>query len=165
MSRVTEITPPISPLNKKVGRPRFVPTDEQRKIVEKAAGFGLPQDKICQLIISKRTGKPIDKKTLAEAFRAELDRGMASADYEVANALFSNALSGNVAAQIWWTKARMGWSETIIQKDSDEAEFDRMTEEELIKALEEQANSLGIHIKLSYDFPGAGESPVSSEDA
>jgi hypothetical protein len=40
-----------------------------------------------------------------------------------------------------------------------------MTEEELIKALEEQANSLGIHIKLSYDFTGAAESPVSSEDA
>jgi len=54
-----------------------VPTDEQRKIVEKAAGFGLPQEKICQLVISERTGKPVYKKTLAEAFRAELDRGMA----------------------------------------------------------------------------------------
>jgi hypothetical protein len=35
----------------------------------------LPHDKICQLIVSERTGKPIDAKTLRSAFRAELDRG------------------------------------------------------------------------------------------
>ena len=92
--------------------PKVEPTDEQRKIVAKAAGFGL-QDKICQLVISERTGRPIDKKILAAAFRA--DRGMALADYEVANALHTNALvHNNTAAQIWRTKARMGWSKTII---------------------------------------------------
>jgi hypothetical protein len=40
---------------------------------------------------------------------------MALADYEVANALHINAaVHNNTAAQIWWTKVRMGWSETII---------------------------------------------------
>jgi hypothetical protein len=62
--------------------PKFEPTDEQRKTVERAAGFGLPQDKICQLVVSDRTGRPIDER---KAFRAELDRGMALADYAVAN--------------------------------------------------------------------------------
>ena len=47
---------------------------------------------------------------------------------------------------------------------STSLKFDRKTDEELIKALEEQANRLGIDIKLSYDFPGADESPPSSED-
>jgi type IV secretory pathway ATPase VirB11/archaellum biosynthesis ATPase len=74
--------------------PRFVPTDEQRKIVEKAAGFGLPQEKICQLVISERTGKPVYKKTLAEAFRAELDRGMAVTYYNVAKLLYDQAVGG-----------------------------------------------------------------------
>jgi hypothetical protein len=36
-----------------------VSTPKEREIVEKAAGFGLPHDKICQLIVSERTGKPI----------------------------------------------------------------------------------------------------------
>jgi len=138
------------PLCKKAGMPRFGPTDEQRRIVEKASGFGLPQEKICQLIISERTGNPIDKKTLAEAFRAELDRGMALADYAVGNALYERAVGGNVTAQIWWTKARMGWKETQVIENK-KAHLDRMSAEDLAKAIEERANKLGIKIKLSID--------------
>jgi hypothetical protein len=66
-----------NPVNKKEragGMPTYVPTVKERKIVEKAAGFGLPHDKICQLIVSERTGKPIDPKTLREVFRVELER-------------------------------------------------------------------------------------------
>jgi len=44
--------------------PRFEPTDEQRQIVEKASGFGLPHADICQLVISSRTGRGIDRETL-----------------------------------------------------------------------------------------------------
>src|SRR6266566_7781036 len=39
--------------------PTCRPTRPPPKVVEKAAGFGLPHDKICQLIVSERTGKPI----------------------------------------------------------------------------------------------------------
>jgi len=46
------------------GMPKFEPTDEQRKTVERAAEFGLPQDKTCQLVVSDRTGRPIDDDTL-----------------------------------------------------------------------------------------------------
>src|SRR5215510_11959314 len=45
------------------GMPAYAPTAKERKIVEKAAGFGLPHDKICQLIVSERTGKPIGLNT------------------------------------------------------------------------------------------------------
>ena len=54
--------------------PTYAPTVKERKIIKKAAGFGLPHDKICQLIVSERTGKPIDPKTLREVFRVELER-------------------------------------------------------------------------------------------
>jgi hypothetical protein len=91
-----------NPVNKKEragGMPTYAPTVKERKIVEKAAGFGLPHDKICQLIVSERAGKPIDPKTLREVFRVELERGVAVADSEVANALYNNAVhSNNVAA-------------------------------------------------------------------
>jgi len=36
-----------------------------------------------------------------------------------------------------------------------EAQFERMSDEEIIKAIEERANKLGIKINLSYDF-GSG---------
>ena len=43
------------------------------------------------------------------------------ADLAVANALYNNAvINGNVAAQIWWTKARMRWSETLGHQYLDE---------------------------------------------
>jgi len=90
-----------NPVNKERagGMPTYAPTVKERKIVEKAAGFGLPHDKICQLIVSERTGKPIDPKTLREVFRVELERGVAVADSEVDNALYNNAVhSNNVAA-------------------------------------------------------------------
>jgi len=138
------------PLNKKAGMPSFVPTDEQRRIVEKAAGFGLPQERICQLIVSERTGKAIDKKTLGEAFRAELDRGMALADYAVAKSLYDQAVGGNVTAQIWWTKARMGWKETQVVENKT-TDFDGMSSDEIAKALEERANQLGVKITLNID--------------
>ena len=60
-----------NPLNKKAhpgGTPAYAPTAKEREIVEEAAGFGLPHDKICQLIVSERTGKPIEAKTLRAVF-------------------------------------------------------------------------------------------------
>src|SRR5215467_3677490 len=53
--------------------PAYAPTAKERKIVEKAAGFGLPHDKICQLIVSERTGKPIGLYTTR--FAATTPRG------------------------------------------------------------------------------------------
>ena len=126
--------------------PKFEPTEEQRKTVERAAGFGLPQDKICQLVVSDRTGRPIDDDTLRRHFAFELERGMAVTQYKVASSLVDNALAGNVTAQIWYTKSRMGWSETSILKHSEETQFDRMSEEELIRSIADRANKLGIKI-------------------
>jgi hypothetical protein len=46
--------------------PAYAPTAKEGEIFEKAAGFGLAHDKICQLIVSERTGKPIDAKALVK---------------------------------------------------------------------------------------------------
>ena len=110
----------------------------------------MPHDKVCQLIISPRTNGPISKETLEKHFRAELDRGMALADYAVGNALYERAVGGNVTAQIWWTNARMSWKETTVVENKT-TDFDRMSPDEIIKAIEERANQLGIKITLSID--------------
>jgi hypothetical protein len=54
----------------------------------------LPHEDICQLVISPRTGRGIDRETLRSAFRLELDRGRAIADQAVANALYNNVEQG-----------------------------------------------------------------------
>lgn len=96
----------------------FQPTDDQRRQVLTMTGFGLKQDEIA-------TSLDIDKKTLHKHFRRELDTGMIEANVRVAKALYQNAVQhNNVAAQIWWTKTRMGWKDTsVIENTGDRPPF------------------------------------------
>jgi hypothetical protein len=41
--------------------PAFEPTAKDRETVERVAGFGLPHEDICQLVINPRTGKAISR--------------------------------------------------------------------------------------------------------
>jgi len=108
------------------GNPKFKPTDEQRKTVEAMAGFGIPHEDIALVI-------GIGDKTLRLRCRRELDIGHIKANAKVAESLFQQAVGEamvvevaadgtratlkervepKVAAAIWYSKARMGWSET-----------------------------------------------------
>lgn len=81
----------------------FDPSDEQRRLVRMMAGFGVPQPDIAAHL-------EIDPKTLRKYFRQELDRGTIEANVKVTQSLFQMATSGkNVAAAIFWMKARGGW--------------------------------------------------------
>ena len=108
------------------GMPRFAPTDDQRKTVEAMAGYGIPHEDIALVI-------GVSNKTLRLRCRLELDTGHIKANSRVAESLFKQAVGEAAvihimpdgshvtakervapvpAAAIWWTKARMGWSET-----------------------------------------------------
>src|SRR4051812_38977247 len=81
------------------------PTEEQRRQVRAMSGFGIPQEQIA-------THLEMDAKTLRKHFRQELDRGMVEANVKVAQSPFQLATGGkNVAAAIFWMKARAGWRE------------------------------------------------------
>jgi hypothetical protein len=83
----------------------FEPSEEQRRLVRAMAGFGVPQADIAAHV-------EIDPKTLRKHFRQELDRGTTEANVKVAQSLFQMATQGkNVAAAIFWMKARAGWRE------------------------------------------------------
>ena len=83
----------------------FDPTDEQRRIVRALAAVGVPQQSISNHL-------EIDAKTLRKHLRRELDGGMLEANVKVAQTLFSMAtVDRNVAACIFWMKARGGWRE------------------------------------------------------
>ncbi len=84
---------------------QYVPTDDDRRQVEEMARIGTPQEGIAKVL-------GIDPKTLRKYFREELDTAAEIANAKVGGSLYDMATNGNVSAAIWWTKARMRWSET-----------------------------------------------------
>jgi len=79
-------------LPRRRGPPPFQPTDDQRRMVERAVGLGFTQERIAALL-------GITKPTLEKHFREELDRGGAVVEYQVGSSLVDQALKGNVNAQ------------------------------------------------------------------
>jgi hypothetical protein len=91
-----------------MGRPKFKPTDEQRRIVETMAGYGIPETGIAAFL-------SISAKTLRKHFRRELDIGIINANAAVTQCLFKLATSGKCpAATIFWQKSRAGWREVAV---------------------------------------------------
>ena len=70
--------------------------------------------------------------------------------YKVGSSLVDNALAGNVNAQQFYLSRQAGWKETTVVENKT-TDFDLMSPDEIIKAIEERANKLGIKIKLSID--------------
>jgi len=83
----------------------YEPTDEQRRIVKAMAGYGIPHDDIATVV---KCSPP----TLRKRFRQELDVATIEANARVAQCLYQQATTpGNIAASIFWLKARAGWRE------------------------------------------------------
>jgi len=79
------------------------------------AVWGCQQEMIAKVL-------QISLMTLHKYFREELDTSAAKANSNVARNLLQKA-TGNgptsVTAAIWWTKARMGWSERTEHTGAD----------------------------------------------
>jgi|SRR6516225_9077512 len=93
-----------------MARKAFLATDEMRQQVQSYAACGTPQEDIAKLI-------GCDAKTLRKHFRNELDLGMAEATAAMCGYLFATAAAGNVTAQIFWMKTRMGLRERKAAED------------------------------------------------
>ena len=105
-----------------MSNPPFDPNDEQRRTVKALAAVGVPQEAIAGYI-------DIDAKTLRKHFRQELDHGTLEANVKVAQTLFSMAtVDRNVAAAIFWMKARGGWREkNMLDTDGNPQEATQVT--------------------------------------
>jgi hypothetical protein len=91
-------------------RKTFVANDAMRERVLSLTRVGTTQDDISKII-------GCDPKTLRKYFPDELGRGMAEATAEIAGFLFAAAKEGNVAAQIFWMKAKARWRERESSED------------------------------------------------
>jgi len=91
----------------------FVPTMQQRKIVESAVSVGMTTDQVAILI-------GCGESTIKKYFQEELSKGLIKANMNVAGALYKSAMGGNVTAQIFWCKTRLQWRETSSVEFSGE---------------------------------------------
>jgi hypothetical protein len=85
----------------------YKPKPNDRARVESMTAVGIPQDDMAKLL-------GISAKTLRKHFPDEVKNGMTKANMVVGGALYRAATTpgpGQVAAAIFWTKARMGWRE------------------------------------------------------
>jgi hypothetical protein len=93
---------------------RHSPTEEERRTVKALSGYGVPQEDIA-------IHMDMDAKTLRKHYRRELDRGTIEANAKVAQTLFTMAtVDKNVAAAIFWMKARGGWREKPLPDEEPE---------------------------------------------
>jgi DNA-binding CsgD family transcriptional regulator len=87
-----------------MARPKFCSTEEQQRQVKMLAALGMNHEDIAQVL-------EISPKTLRKHFRRELTRGDIEARTRIARNLMQSGDSGNVPAQIFLAKARLGWRE------------------------------------------------------
>jgi hypothetical protein len=84
-----------------MARPRYVPDEEQRKMVKTLAGYGIPHEQIANKI-------GVTAKTLRRHFREELDKGLTDANAQVIQTLFKLSISGKCpAATMYWASKRV----------------------------------------------------------
>ena len=89
---------------KKDGRPRFIPTEDQKFLVTMMSSTGVPHERQAKAL-------GVNSKTLRKYFKEELQVGRDRAHAEIAGALYKRALDGNVPAQIFYLKTQAGWRE------------------------------------------------------
>ena len=94
---------------KRVTKPSFKPTDDERKLVEQMCAVGIPHEGIASVV---RDG--IDDKTLRKHFRRELDTAKTKANAKIGGTLVNKAVNGDTTAAIFWAKTQMGWKETSV---------------------------------------------------
>lgn len=87
-----------------MAQPPHKPTTETMAQVEALSGYGVRHDEIALYL-------DIDPKTLRKHYREQLDKGTIKANAGIARSLHKQATEGNVAAAIFWLKARAGWRE------------------------------------------------------
>ena len=85
---------------------KHVPTDETRRQVRAAAGFGLRHEKIAVLL-------GITDTTLRRRYRKELNEGPAAAHFNISKQTYDMAMKGDRTMLIWYEKTRMGMRETV----------------------------------------------------
>ena len=117
------------------GRKTFVPTPEQRRTVKILVGLGIPQEKICLMVVNPRTDKPLDPKSLRKHFSREIEAGAVELHARIGNFIVATIFgisppSGSVpidnqhvrgSLAMFFAETRMGWKRTMTSQEQVES--------------------------------------------
>ena len=144
-----------------VGRGGYVPTEQERMLVERMASLAIPVHDMVLLLPSPQTGKkkPIDHisvMTLYKHYPEELKKGSLRSHVQVLNAFYKSCVGDpatgvqpNVTAQIWYTKTRLGWREPPDPNRVIQAEPAKEVDVDADNALE-AARRVAFTLALGY---------------
>jgi len=90
---------------RKGGMPHFIPTDEERGLVQLLSGVGYSQDRIARYISNGR-GASLSTKTLQRVFRKEIEIGQTSIDKMAYACLVAKIKAGDMNAIRMWLEQR-----------------------------------------------------------
>lgn len=119
---------------RKPGKPPYVPTREDRRLVEAYVGVGMTQDEICGAL-----SRPVDHErgplkmsvpTLHKHFRRELDTAQAKTVARMRIKLIAKADAGDVQALLHVNRV-FGWNEKLIVELNNVTDPKTLTEAEL----------------------------------
>ncbi len=79
-------------MRREAGKPKFMPTDDERRLVHSMVANGIPYDRIRLCINNPYTGNPIDKETFTRAFARELEIAKTQVDAMVGNSLVQRCI-------------------------------------------------------------------------
>jgi hypothetical protein len=79
-------------IRKGAGRPAFVATPDERRLVQSMVANGIPQDQIRLCIVNPASGHPIARETFVSAFARELAVAKAQVDAMVGASLVQRAI-------------------------------------------------------------------------
>jgi hypothetical protein len=154
--------PPGRPRNPAL-ETRFVPTDEQRSIVQLLAGYAIPHERIAQAIRNPLTRRPIGINTLRLRFEAELEAGRAEVDTLLANGFSKRLREANPTILIWVSKNLWGWKDVVEQQGKSEVDLSiQIKPEDLPQLLEKHGLPPTI---FGRDVPVLDLDPVSNVPA
>lgn len=98
-----------------MARPKHKATRAKRRLVERATAGGMTQEEIAKIL-------EITEPTLRKHYRAELDKGLPTANQKVIDTAFRLATDGkHERMTMFWLKTRLKWSERIEVEHSKKA--------------------------------------------
>ena len=137
----------------------LVVTEEDREFVKILSTMGITIDIACKLIKNLDGGLGIAPETFFKYFREEWQTGGMIANAKVANALYNSAINGDVTAQIFWCKTKLGWRTTEQVEMGTPGQFDNdsRTIAQRTAVVFERAQRLGIVIDQGVAQTGGDE--------
>lgn len=131
----------------------FIPTDDQRDLVESLSGLGVPQDGIAKLV-------KISEVTLRKHFAQEIELGILKANAAVSGNLFRIATGDGKAAAtaaFFWLKTRARWREVPQEVDIN------VNDKREDKSADERVRAMALMLAKRSNDDGRSSRPESDD--